>query len=445
MFKCCKNKDFNNYCCKACLSVYHDACLARRKNVSVIEGHIILCSKECSDGYRAVEDEVVILQRNLEKLRRESGDRESEVVKLVQKYDTDMEELRVRVSDLLKEIDERDTYLEKLRRSRQDFEDQVLEQEQSMNLQIDKQRKLIGIVSREKDEISRLCEDLRLRLEESLARIRDLESQLREFNGVREEMIETIRVLTADNDVYSSEILRLKNSLSSGSRDDVCPQSNQDVMMSGKQRSESKKGARRILILCDEYGRHLDRSLKLKDESVLVETIIKPGALFRDVIEDIVALTKNYTLNDCVVIVAGSNDLRGGKSVSFRDISDRVRYCTNTNIIFTSVPGTCCPRYLKKSIDQFNDRLFNYANRLDSFAEGIVGWVGLHMRSRRVVKDVVAAEILMKIGASRSHTKNLIFVTASCDASDFDSESVDSGRVDFLDSPFVGEPVRLVM
>ncbi|KAG5867199.1 hypothetical protein JTB14_000992 [Gonioctena quinquepunctata] len=85
----------------------------------------------------------------------------------------------------------------------------------------------------------------------------------------------------------------------------------------------------KILILCDEIGYGLRKSMsKSIGEEFTIETIIKPGAYFVNVIEDVVELSMNFGLNDYIIVIAGSNDFNSKKYPSFREINSRIKECS---------------------------------------------------------------------------------------------------------------------
>lgn len=458
IFKCCKNKEFNNYCCKVCYGIFHESCLTRKKSVVVVGGHVILCSKECKEIDTTHINDIKILEESLENAKKENSIKERTFEEISKKYDIDMEEMRKCIEDLSKEIREKDSYIKRLKRNTQDFEDQVFEQEQNMNLQIKEQRDLISGLIREKNELFHINEDLKVKLEENTEQQKIIENQLEEFNNIKKDMISTIQTLTADNDTYASEVLQLRNKLYGESRynTDVQTESS-DAKMDQEKNRKSKSGfetiqhvgrerqdkdymqthtnagvtkgnlttdnttdndnifkkTRRLMILSDEYGRYLDYFIKRKDRTVQTETIIKPGASMGNVIADIVDLTKGYTLDDYVVIIAGSNDFRLKKHINFREINSKIRFCTNTNIIFTSVPSIYFSQNQRKLINEFNSKIADYACRLDRYAEGSIKWIDLCTKNGRIIKNIAANKISTAMNSPVKNVKNIKFVNVN--------------------------------
>ncbi|KAG5861041.1 hypothetical protein JTB14_021677 [Gonioctena quinquepunctata] len=127
----------------------------------------------------------------------------------------------------------------------------------------------------------------------------------------------------------------------------------------------------KILILCDEIGYGLRKSMsKSIGEEFTIETIIKPGAYFVNVIEDVVELSMNFGLNDYIIVIAGSNDFNSKKYPSFREINSRIKECSHTNIIFSSVPYGKQVK-LNDFIYKFNIKLNEYTYKLNHYAKVI--------------------------------------------------------------------------
>lgn len=124
----------------------------------------------------------------------------------------------------------------------------------------------------------------------------------------------------------------------------------------------------KILILTDDYGRNIAKLVRkiINSNTYQIETIIKPGAAFQQVIEDLEALTKNYTLSDYVIIIAGSNNFNSrNRYPLFKDIAQKVIKCSNTNLIISTAPyksyntNTFIRKYNKK-LTEFLFVLGNY-------------------------------------------------------------------------------------
>lgn len=137
----------------------------------------------------------------------------------------------------------------------------------------------------------------------------------------------------------------------------------------------SNKTVNQILILGDDLSKNVVLKLKKKlcDSKYKISAIVKPGALLHQVIENMELLTKNFTINDYVIIVGGSNDIDSKTTPSFRTICKKLKLCTHTNVIFSSVPffKNNYKNYLKNShIYKYNVRLNEFLFKFNKCVEG---------------------------------------------------------------------------
>ncbi|KAG5869961.1 hypothetical protein JTB14_004126 [Gonioctena quinquepunctata] len=142
----------------------------------------------------------------------------------------------------------------------------------------------------------------------------------------------------------------------------------------------------KIIILCDEIGYGLRKSMsKFIGEEFTIETIIKPGAYFVTVIEDVVELSMKFGLNDYIIVIAGSNDFKSKKYPSFREINSRIKECSHMNIIFSSVPYGKQVK-LNDFIYKFNVKLNEYTYKLNHYAEGDISFFLFELYERHDAK-----------------------------------------------------------
>ncbi|KAG5885049.1 hypothetical protein JTB14_033368 [Gonioctena quinquepunctata] len=109
-----------------------------------------------------------------------------------------------------------------------------------------------------------------------------------------------------------------------------------NVMTSIKASSISevnKSDKSKMMILCDQYGRGLGKTIEKRvGGTTTVQTIIKPNARYDNFIDNIVNISQDFSLADNIVILAGYNDFLRGKYPSFKNINDKLKHCTHTNI-----------------------------------------------------------------------------------------------------------------
>ncbi|KAG5873988.1 Copia protein, partial [Gonioctena quinquepunctata] len=151
----------------------------------------------------------------------------------------------------------------------------------------------------------------------------------------------------------------------------------------------NKSDKSKMMILCDQHGRGLGKTIgKRVGGTTTVQTIIKPNARYDNVIDNIVNISQDFSLADNIVIIAGYNDFLRGKYPSFKNINDKLKHCTHTNITLVSVPYIT-EDYITNTntfIYKFNIRLNDYVTRLNKYAEGKVTFLELNKYSRVILR-----------------------------------------------------------
>ncbi|CAG9767410.1 unnamed protein product [Ceutorhynchus assimilis] len=108
-----------------------------------------------------------------------------------------------------------------------------------------------------------------------------------------------------------------------------------DVTVNHIKTSDKDNNSKKVLILGDECVKGLRPHLvKLLKANYAVQAIIKPGAKFGDVINNLSALLNGYGEDDYVVIMGGINDFLQGKVPKIKNIWTTLKLCMHTNIFF---------------------------------------------------------------------------------------------------------------
>ena len=183
-------------------------------------------------------------------------------------------------------------------------------------------------------------------------------------------------------------------------------------MPTDKQQENQNNSKKKILILSDEFGRNVNKNVMHRIDSLnfKVETVIKPGADFQKVIEDIEALTSTYSPQDHVIIIAGSNNFNTHKKYPlFRDICDKIKKCTNLNVTLATV-AYGRNYYTNKFIFKFNEKLKEFATKLNHYVPGNIAILDVNKGFKQsLTKSEISGEIV-KIVKTKKEPKNLIFV-----------------------------------
>ena len=391
-YKCCKNKELHNYCCVSCNNIFHKSCI-ERKTIIIIDKHKIYCSKKCAE-------------KNDEK---------------------EINSLKLTIDQLNLEIKERDNYIKIQKYTSQVFEDDVIEIENHYNIEIKNQKEKIKVLE------EKLLDESKKKMEANIAAclncdnmIKDceiLKNKIKKLKALNTRLQKKLDIHELKSSQLQDEITELKDMKAqteeniinkTKSNDDILTQTgketniNPDIIeiidtdleniaieenvpsLRNYQNPEVENQinvntttpselSRKMLLLCDDYGRELGSQLfkHFHRNIFTMETIVKPGASFSGVIEDIESLTKNYTLLDYVVIVAGSNDFINRRYPLFRIINKKIKQCTHTNIIFTSVPYNKNKK-LNSYIYKFNTMLSEYIFRLNKYSEGYIQLIDIN-------------------------------------------------------------------
>lgn len=113
-----------------------------------------------------------------------------------------------------------------------------------------------------------------------------------------------------------------------------------------KKKKGKKAGVKEILIVADSQGR--DCSSMLKEElsgklngNFEVCGIVKPNGKLKDVVEHISNLVEDFTKDDCVIVMGGTNDVEEGdnyRETIMEGVQRALPVSCHTNIIFNSIP-----------------------------------------------------------------------------------------------------------
>ncbi|KAL3275589.1 hypothetical protein HHI36_020344 [Cryptolaemus montrouzieri] len=91
-----------------------------------------------------------------------------------------------------------------------------------------------------------------------------------------------------------------------------------------------------VLLLGDQHAYKLKRMLP--SVNTVNCSFIKAGAHFAGVTENFTEITKNLTINDSVILIAGSNDFEMGDFPRIRSFCDILKTNTHTNIVVCGIP-----------------------------------------------------------------------------------------------------------
>lgn len=362
-YHCCKNRVFTHYVCINCHSLFHKSCLPKYKSkIKFVSEHKISCCEQESE--RQLDDNPSILEQTLSDLTFDS-----------ELKDKQLEKLKVDCKLLLKEASEREEELNEI----------LARQEEAI------------------EEYKQLISSLKKSITDSKKTTKSVYVQATPVMKSTE--VETdccLDKVQVDDKDPGDEIIR------------SIPSRNSTWTVN----LENKK--KQVLIVGDELARGLQNSIgnQLDSNTFNVVSILKPGALLHQVLENIGSLVRDFSCSDYVIIVGGSNDVSLCRYPSFRKICDKLKAIRHTNIIFTSIPYSSGNLGQHKNVFRFNDKLNALLNRFDRFVEGNFiyfdsnAYVGSNYK---INLASVAKTLSLTICTSKSPQKNLIFIhTTTC-------------------------------
>ncbi|KAG5870194.1 hypothetical protein JTB14_023182 [Gonioctena quinquepunctata] len=181
--------------------------------------------------------------------------------------------------------------------------------------------------------------------------------------------------------------------------------------------AKSEKNTNQILILSDDLGENVTPILRkrLSKSTFNISALVKPGARLHNVLENIEHLIKDFTLNDCVVIIDGSNDIDCRTTPSFSSICKKLRLCSNTNVIFSSIPF--CKSYVENNhIYKYNSCLNDFLCKFNKCVEGQTSYLEIKEKwiHRRRINET-SIENVINIIKRPSQIKKLRFIKISDD------------------------------
>ncbi|KAG5886532.1 hypothetical protein JTB14_002029 [Gonioctena quinquepunctata] len=146
-----------------------------------------------------------------------------------------------------------------------------------------------------------------------------------------------------------------------------------------------------------------------------ISALVKPGARLHNVLENIENLIKDFTLNDFIVIIAGSNYIDSRTTPSFSFICKKLRLCSSNNVIFSSVPF-CKSNVKNNQIYKYNSRLNDFLCKFNKCVEGQTSYLGINgkwMHRRRINETLI--ENVINIIKRPDQIKKLRFIKISDD------------------------------
>lgn len=127
----------------------------------------------------------------------------------------------------------------------------------------------------------------------------------------------------------------------------------------------SKRKTRRVLILSDSHGRGYSKELgSVLKENFEVTSIIKPNAKIKEVTSSVQELTKNFSEDDSIIILGGTNDIsNSNKSEICSAIESVLPHSKRMKVVLSAIPTRYDKPNLNPEILITNNKILSVVNR----------------------------------------------------------------------------------
>ena len=383
-FKCCKTKLFVNFVCVKRHSIYHKSCVSKfRKQIRFIKLNKIVCCEDDS-SYIELDEKSILLEKTINDLTEDSEMKNKHIQKLKINNKLILDEALTREEELNELLEKRDRIIQDLKQHIHELEKNIAEKTKTTN----------SITTQTKRSVNKtVSTSTEFLVPEVTAIVQE------HLSPNSEKITEKIEIGFEKQTNVSSKVS--KNSV----RD------NETIL--------SKIRKRQILLLCDDSGTgiHWDLREKIDRTSYEITVIRKPGALLHQVMCNIENLIKEFTLEDFVIVMGGSNDILSKNSVpSFSKLCNKLKQCTNTNVMFTSIIYSSTKYDINKRIFKYNQKLNDFLHRFNGLVKGRVEYIELNNSKYSLPSTSSICNLITKsIFAKTIAAKNLKFVDVSSD------------------------------
>ena len=398
-YKCCKSKPFIHYVCVKCFNIIHKSCLPKYiKNIRIIKENKIVCCRQGEETYLSDDDEKSILEKT--------------------------------INEMMEDSEIKNNYIRKLKSDNKLFVDDAIKTEEDMNMQIRKHEKTIQEL---KEHIRELKNSIEATKKDTKTNSTQTDKNNKNASTITEQTLTHLNNKSHTNSCNErGTIIQDVSKITFKNKQPkiVYPkhintkekQILKDPKLNIQGISKNKIKKNKILILGDEYGSKLNMLLSKYGELDPYEimSIIKPGALLYQIIENIDTLSRNLTLNDYIIVIAGTNDINKNNTPSFRYICKKLKLCTHTNILISSVPHKSHNKknnILKnKHISKYNFKLNDFLNKFNKYSEGNISYLEINNFTDplKYSKELLALNIKKTISQAKFlPKKNLIFIHAT--------------------------------
>lgn len=180
----------------------------------------------------------------------------------------------------------------------------------------------------------------------------------------------------------------------------------------------------KILLLSDSHGRYLSHRIQEKLQNLfLVSGIVKPNATFKCVMDGCDSVREAFTKNDCVIVLAGTNNIPDGCDGIRATLNNSLKKFENTNVLVMGIPRRFDVGGLNLLISDVNTSLSNTLKNhpnasfisTESIPRSCFTRHGLHMNAegKRRIVDLMVDAVLYPSKQVINHKKNVVITSKS--------------------------------
>lgn len=361
--------------------------MKKKSKFDIIKDHIIICNECKVDNKRNSQElEKILLEQTIEDLTFE---------------------VEAKGKQLERVIIDKDTTLQEAIRTEEDLIQIIQEREKTLNEQVTKIRELEDIIrSLKKDKITRETQTVnynRIAYTQTVKNIKTTETQTQQCKH---------KDITSQTDTNTCKVdtQTCQFSLYHATAQAV-PAAKSHV--EAEQQPKKCSNIKKLLFLCDQTGKYIHRHL-LKNKNLTgfqIQTVIKPEAQLISVIENMDKLVKDFSHEDYVVVLAGTNDFDNKRYPRVKPLADKIKKCLHTNMIFMTTPVNYHNHPNKLRIIKFNLKLKEFTQKVGHKVPLNVSVVDVNTKKGLKQKDYVLADDLSReVLRNKTLSKSLIFI-----------------------------------
>lgn len=405
------------YVCQYCFKLFHKRCVMKKKTkFKISRDHIVICS-DCKDkdqSSNGQEWEKTLLEQTIEELTFEAEAKGKQLERVIFDKDNTLQEA-IKTEEELSQI--------------------IQEQEKTLQTHLSQIHELEALIrSLKKNTTTKGTQTTtfyRNTKTQTDTIVKTTETQTQHNKCINISSQTEKNACTVDTQTYEISTNHTDSQLETHSSKSL-----KESSMSSSRQSKNCCNTKKLLLLCDEKGRNIQHHLRKNKilHDFQIQTILKPKAQFNQVIENMDKLVKDFSSQDYVIVLAGSNDFLNKRYPRVKPIADKIKKSLHTNIIFMTTPINYYSQPNRLQIYKFNLKFMEYIQKVDQKVPLNVSFVDVNSKNGLKPKDfVLASEISREVVRNKNLSKSLIFVDLK-ETVDRNCESISNQNVTSISS-----------